>query len=67
MKFIRGLIREVVGFAPYEKRIMEYLKNNKDKRARKFAKARLGTLLRGKKKVEEMTNVLVESRRAAGH
>ena len=46
---------------------MEYLKNNKDKRARKFAKARLGTFLRGKKKVEEMANVLVESRRAAGH
>lgn len=66
VKFIRGLIREVVGFAPYEKRIMEYLKNNKDKRARKLAKRRLGTFLRGKRKVEELNNVLMETRRA-GH
>lgn len=46
---------------------MELLKNNKDKRARKLAKKRLGTLRRAKKKVEELANVLVESRRAAGH
>ena len=44
---------------------MEYLKNSKDKRARKFAKKRLGTFLRAKKKVEEMSNVLTESRRVA--
>ncbi|KAM0681979.1 ribosomal protein L36 [Mitosporidium daphniae] len=63
VKFVRSLIREVVGFAPYEKRIMELLKNNKDKRARKLAKARLGTYIRGKKKVEELSNVIIESRR----
>lgn len=39
--FIRSLIREVVGFAPYERRIMELLKNSKDKRARKVAKRRV--------------------------
>jgi large subunit ribosomal protein L36e len=58
------LIREVVGFAPYERRVMELLKNSKDKRARKLAKRRLGTLLRAKRKVEELNNILVESRRA---
>lgn len=42
---------------------MELLKNNKDKRARKLAKARLGTYIRGKKKVEELSNVIIESRR----
>lgn len=46
---------------------MEYLKNSKDKRAKKFAKARLGTFLRAKKKVEEMSTVLAETRRVTPH
>ncbi|KAI8892004.1 ribosomal protein L36e [Globomyces pollinis-pini] len=66
-KFVRDLVREVVGFAPYEKRVMELLKNSKDKRARKLAKKRLGTLRRAKRKVEDMSNVIAESRRAAAH
>jgi large subunit ribosomal protein L36e len=40
-KFVRQLIRDVVGFAPYERRVMELLKNSKDKRARKLAKKRV--------------------------
>jgi hypothetical protein len=31
----------VAGFAPYEKRVMEFLRNGKDKRARKLAKKRV--------------------------
>ncbi|KAJ9070065.1 ribosomal protein L36 [Entomophthora muscae] len=62
--FVRELVREVAGFAPYERRVMELLKNSKDKRARKLAKKRLGTLLRAKKKVEELSNIIAESRRA---
>lgn len=46
---------------------MELLKNSKDKRARKLAKKRLGTLVRAKRKVEDMSNVIAESRRAAAH
>ncbi|KAI9297078.1 putative 60S ribosomal protein L36 [Neoconidiobolus thromboides FSU 785] len=61
--FVRELIREVAGFAPYERRVMELLKNSKDKRARKLAKKRLGTLVRAKKKVEELSNIIAESRR----
>jgi large subunit ribosomal protein L36e len=41
--FVRNLIREVTGFAPYEKRITELLKVGKDKRALKVAKRKLGT------------------------
>ncbi|KAJ3270835.1 hypothetical protein HDV01_007384 [Terramyces sp. JEL0728] len=66
-KFVRDLVREVVGFAPYEKRVMELLKNSKDKRARKLAKKRLGTLRRAKRKIEDLGNVIAESRRAAAH
>eukprot|EP00331_Platyophrya_macrostoma_P031880 CAMPEP_0176436376 /NCGR_PEP_ID=MMETSP0127-20121128/17934_1 /TAXON_ID=938130 /ORGANISM="Platyophrya macrostoma, Strain WH" /LENGTH=87 /DNA_ID=CAMNT_0017819689 /DNA_START=82 /DNA_END=345 /DNA_ORIENTATION=+ len=61
VKLVRDTIKEVVGFAPYEKRIMELLKTGvaKDnKKALKLAKARLGTHRRGLLKREDMENVL---------
>ncbi|KAI5124929.1 hypothetical protein M0805_007356 [Coniferiporia weirii] len=65
-KFVRSIVREVAGFAPYERRVMELLRNSKDKRARKLTKKRLGTLLRSKRKLEELGAIIQESRRA-GH
>lgn len=41
MKFVRDLVREVCGQAPYEKRMLELLKVQRDKRALKFAKKRV--------------------------
>ncbi|XP_066250717.1 large ribosomal subunit protein eL36 [Euwallacea similis] len=64
-KFVRDLIREVVGHAPYEKRAMELLKVSKDKRALKFLKRRLGTHIRAKRKREELSNILTQMRKAA--
>ncbi|KAK3053247.1 ribosomal protein L36 [Extremus antarcticus] len=64
--FVREVVREVAGLAPYERRVIELLRNSKDKRARKLAKKRLGTFGRAKRKVDEMTKVIAESRRA-GH
>ena len=52
--------------APYERRVIELLRNSKDKRARKLAKKRLGTFGRAKAKVDELQGVIAESRRA-GH
>ena len=52
--------------APYERRVIELLRNSKDKRARKLAKKRLGTFGRAKRKVDEMTKVIAESRRTGG-
>lgn len=40
-KFVRELVREVTGLAPYEKRICELLKVGKDKRALKVAKKKV--------------------------
>ncbi|KAH2541272.1 hypothetical protein KXW97_004100, partial [Aspergillus fumigatus] len=65
--FVRDIAREVAGLAPYERRIIELLRNTQDKRARKLAKKRLGTFSRGKKKVEDMQRVIAESRRVTGH
>ena len=32
--FVKALVREVVGFSPYERRVMELIRNSKDKKAR---------------------------------
>lgn len=55
---MRGLIREVCGLAPYEKRLCEMLKVGRDKRALKLAKAKLGTHIRAKRKREEMAGYM---------
>ncbi|RGP75462.1 60s ribosomal l36 [Fusarium longipes] len=68
--FVREVVKEVAGvlhsLAPYERRVIELLRNSKDKRARKLAKKRLGTFGRAKAKVDELQRVIAESRRA-GH
>ncbi|GAN03688.1 60S ribosomal protein L36 [Mucor ambiguus] len=61
--FVRSIVREVSGYAPYERRVMELIKNSRDKRARKLCKAKLGTFLRAKKKIEELSSVIASSRR----
>ena len=43
--FVRDIVREVTGLAPYERRIIELLRNTQDKRARKLAKKRVRLLL----------------------
>ncbi|GJV55750.1 60S ribosomal protein L36-2-like protein [Tanacetum coccineum] len=63
--FVRNLISEVAGLAPYEKRITELLRVGKDKRALKLAKRKLGTHKRAKKKREDMAEVLRKQRAAA--
>merc|ERR1712150_375726 len=61
--FMHDLMRDVTGFAPYEKRCMELLKLNKDRRALKFVKKRLGTHTRGKRKREEMMKLQKQMRK----
>ena len=59
--FIREVVQEVTGFAPYEKRIIELLKTGQakdQKKALKTAKKRLGTLIRAKRKRDELENVV---------
>mmetsp|Transcript_2232 Transcript_2232/g.7977 ORF Transcript_2232/g.7977 Transcript_2232/m.7977 type:complete len:93 (-) Transcript_2232:402-680(-) len=61
--FVKSLVKEVVGLAPYEKRIVELLKIGREKRALKYAKKKLGSHTRGKKKREEMQGVLRKAKK----
>ena len=61
----KEVVREVVGFSPYERRLMELLRNGLDKRALKLAKKRLGTHGRAKKKREMLSQVIASQRLAA--
>lgn len=41
VQFVRSVVRDVSGFAPYERRCLELLRVGKDKRALKFLKRRV--------------------------
>ena len=63
---VREIIREVAGFAPYERRMLELIKIGSSatfKRALKLAKKRLGTHKRGLKKRAEMSEAVAAMRR----
>ena len=63
-KAVRDIIRSLVGFAPYEKRMIEIMRGSMDaksaKKAYRFAKVRLGThkrALRKRAEIEEFVRV----------
>eukprot|EP00745_Piridium_sociabile_P045681 TRINITY_DN99398_c0_g1_i1.p1 TRINITY_DN99398_c0_g1~~TRINITY_DN99398_c0_g1_i1.p1 ORF type:complete len:120 (-),score=18.18 TRINITY_DN99398_c0_g1_i1:225-584(-) len=65
---VREIVREVAGFAPYERRMMELIKIGTGaslKRALKFSKKRLGTHRRAKRKREEMQEAWSQRKKAA--
>lgn len=69
-KLCREIAREVVGLAPYERRILDMIKTggaSVDKRVYKFAKRRLGSHKRALAKREDIKAVNAAQRaRAAG-
>merc|ERR1712134_201665 len=64
-KFVREVVREVMGLSPYERRGIELLRISKDKRCLRFLKKRLGAHVRAKRKREEMSGVIQQQRKAA--
>uniref|UniRef100_A0A915MI17 60S ribosomal protein L36 n=2 Tax=Meloidogyne incognita group TaxID=654580 RepID=A0A915MI17_MELJA len=62
-RIVREVVREVVGFSPYERRTMELLRISKDKKALKFLKKRIGQHVRAKRKRDEIQRILVEMRK----
>jgi large subunit ribosomal protein L36e len=64
-KFVKEVCREVAGFAPYERRLIDLCRNNLDKRALRLAKRKLGTHTRAKRKREEMSGIAFRLRQEA--
>ena len=65
VSFVRNIVREVVGFAPYEKRLMDMLRADDSKRAKKalqIARKRLGTHKRALKKQSELQKIIDEKK-----
>ncbi|EAN31590.1 60S ribosomal protein L36 [Theileria parva strain Muguga] len=63
---VSEVIREVCGFAPYERNLIELVKigsASTSKRAFKFAKRRLGTHRRAKAKMNEVANIVEQQRK----
>lgn len=62
---VRNLCWEVTGFAPYERRVIQLLTVQRDKRALRFLKRRLGTHKRALVKREKLAVVLREQQSRA--
>ena len=65
-QLVKEVVREAVGFAPYERRIMELIKIGSAatfKRSLKYAKRRLGTHKRGKAKRAEMEAAIIAAKK----
>ena len=64
---VREIIREVAGFSPLEKRMMEMIRTGvqaKEKRAVKLAKQKLGTHRRAQHKRDELVSMIAVQRKA---
>merc|ERR1711860_56107 len=63
--FVKSLMRETTGLKPYELRIIDLLKSSGvkvDKKARKYAKKKLGDFTKAKKKVVELQALINEKK-----
>ena len=60
IKFVREVVHELAGWAPYERRAMDLIKLEKRRTARAFLKKRLGNHKRAMHKLTHLENVIQE-------
>ncbi|KAL7701014.1 60S Ribosomal protein L36 [Lotmaria passim] len=58
LRAVKAIITDLVGLSPFEKRVQEFLRVGKEKRALKFCKKRLGDFTAAKKKRSKMEEAL---------
>ena len=69
VKAVREIIREVAGFSPLEKKMLELMRTgiaSKEKKAVKHARAKLGTHKRALHKRNELSNLIQAQRMEKG-
>ena len=68
VQVVRDVIREVAGFSPLEKKMLEYIRTgdaHKEKKAVRHCRHKLGTHLRANNKFQQLTDINVAQKRAA--
>lgn len=58
LRAVKSIIADLVGLSPLEKRVQEFLRVGKEKRALKYCKKRLGNFTAAKKKRAKVEEVL---------
>jgi hypothetical protein len=61
VSLVREVVREVSGFIPFERKMLEFIRTGdaaKEKKALRLARARLGTQRRAKAKFSEMERIV---------
>ena len=56
-QYIKNFVQDINGLTLLEKNIINFMKIGRDKKAIKFAKKRLGSMKRAKKKVDFLNNI----------
>lgn len=56
----KAIAFEICGLAPYEKKALELIKSNQERKCRRFLKKRLGNLTRTKRKQDALTAIARE-------
>ena len=59
-QFVRQVIHEIAGYAPYERRAMDLLKLERRRAATVYLKKRLGNHKRASKKLNNLENIIQE-------
>lgn len=57
MKNAKAIVDEICGFAPYEKKAIDLIKRDQERKCRRFLKKRLGSLKRSKGKFAQLSEI----------
>ena len=67
VQVVRDIVREVAGFSPLEKKMMEMIRTgdaHKEKKSIRHCRHKLGTHLRANNKFQQLTNIVIAQRKA---
>ncbi|KCZ74596.1 hypothetical protein H311_04436 [Anncaliia algerae PRA109] len=60
LKNVRAIVSEICGLAPYEKKAVDLIKRDQERKCRRFLKKRLGSLKRSRSKFDQLAELAKE-------